>query len=178
MKLHASKIFRKEYGSSGAKSIISVIGDIPYGRMAMQRIERAFEEMKPEEMTIRGLRDVIEDQIVDIHSVHIHPHPDRERVGFDLLIGLWSDVDKKLAMFSTHDTAINQLFGYTCFGVGEYLAHFVIRPKWIPPITCETIRPIAIKALDSVKGFVDGCGGFTDVIVLRSDGKLGQVERI
>ena len=177
-KVHGAKIFREEY-SNGARSAIAIAGSINFARMAMQHIEWRIGNLKPESLTMWGVRAEIEAEMREMYHNYIDPHPDRSNVLFGLLIAIWSPADKRTAIFWTDDAAVNELRGYLPIGIGEYLAHFIIKEEgYIPTMKATEVRRIAVKAIARAKCYVPGCGGFTDVICLSKDGILGTVERL
>lgn len=177
-KLHGSKIFRGEY-PNGAKSAIAIAGILCYGRMAMQHVEQRIGDLPHAEVTIRNIRAEIETEILDMHQKHIYPHPDHYTLSFQLLVAVWSPVDSRAALFWTEVTAVNELRGYQPIGAGDSLAHYVIKGKGYRPTMREAeVRLIAVEAIAKAKDYVDGCGGFTEIISLGRNGVLGTIETL
>lgn len=176
-KIDASKIFRKEY-RNGAKSAIAVAGNLAYGRMAMQHIEYNLETMPSPDAKLSNMRGAIEAEVLQLNINHIYPHPNRYDVSFKLLIALWSAKDNRTALLWVDDSAVNELLGYAAIGAGDYLAHYLVRPKYKATMLERDVRPLAIEAIKAAKNFVPGCGGFTELITLTRSGILGQVERL
>ncbi len=178
-KLRASKLFREEH-ANGARTAIAVIGNIAYARMIMQHIERGIGQLPQRDVTIANMRDALEFEVTEIHVNNLFKHPNYPHglPRAQVLCAAWSPLDRRAALFWTEEAAINELRGYICVGAGEYLAHFLVRDRYRASMTEAEVRPIAIEALDRVKDFVDGCGGPTELVVLRRDGTLGQVERL
>ena len=176
-KLDSSKIFRKDH-KNGIKSAITYSGSLTYGRMAMQHIEQSLGALPSADLTISEMRKRIEKEVFQLNKEHIYPHPDRYNVACDLLIALWSPKDNSAALLWTENSSVNELLGYAAIGVGNYLAHYLIRPKYKPTMVEKDIRPLAIEAIEAAKNFVPGCGGFTELIKLTRNGILGQVERL
>lgn len=174
-KLTGSKIFRKEFGNNGVKSAIAISGDMSYGRMVMQHIERRFSEAT--DTTVKKLREQVEEELLDFYAKHVVMRTDR-RIDFQLLLAIWSPDSNKAAMFWTEEDAVNELFGYVPLGAGEPLAHYIVRGKYRPDMDLVKVKPTAIATIDSVKSYVDGCGGFTEIISLTRSGILSQIERI
>jgi 20S proteasome alpha/beta subunit len=178
-KLTSSKLFRREY-KNGIRSAIAYSGNLGYGRMAMQHIEQILEAMGRKTSTILGMRKKIEEEIFQLKTKHIYPHPDKPYgfIDFDLLMGLWSPVDAIAALLWTQETAVNELLGYSAIGAGEYLAHYLLRPRYKSTMLEQDVRPLTIEAITKVNNFVPGCGGFIELLRLGRDGFLGQVERL
>lgn len=179
-KLHGSKIFREEF-PNGAKSAIAIAGTLSLGRMAMQHIEQRIGDQLSSDLTLRKIRSEIEEEVQDMHQRHIHPHPDRYtlNLSFQLLLAVWSPVDSRSMIFWTEGTAVNELRGYQPIGAGDSLAHYVIKEEGYRPTMPEAeVRRIAIRALAMAKDYVDGCGGFTEMISMSNSGTLGHTERL
>ena len=177
-KVHGSKIFREEY-ANGAKSAIAVAGALNFARMAMQHIEWRIANSKPKNLTVWAIRTLIESELRDMYHNYIDPHPDRNNVLFGLLLAVWSPIENRAVIFWSDDTAVNELRGYLPMGVGESIAHFVIKEEgYIHTMKSAEVRPIALKAISKAKYCVPGCGGFTDMVFLGRDGVLGTIERL
>jgi hypothetical protein len=82
-------------------------------------------------------------------------------------------------MFWTEGTSVNELRGYQTIGIGSDLAHQIVKEEgYIYTMPEARVRPIAVKAIAKAKYWVDGCGGFTEVVSLSRNGVLGEVERL
>lgn len=176
-KLHGSKIFREEY-SNGSRSAIAIAGTVSYARMAMQHVEQRIRDISVENATVQKIRTEIENEVYGMHKKYIWRDPDRYSLSFQLLVAIWSPVDRRAVLFWTETATVSELHGYTPIGVGGDLAHYIIRPRYSPDLTEAEIRPIAVDAIAKAKDWVDGCGGFTEMICLSRDGVLGEVERV
>jgi 20S proteasome alpha/beta subunit len=179
MKLDASKIFTKHYTicdpefRTKARSAIAYAGPMRYARMAIRKIEDKIDAL--ENPTIAGMTTEIESVLRDIHENQLYKHPDW-RIGtlnLGLLIGLWSEVEQSLQMFTSEDTALMSAPGYDCLGSGDYLAHYLIRDRYeghLMPLA--DILLLAINMLTSIKSYDDGCGGRSDFQIMTTDGEV------
>jgi hypothetical protein len=180
-KMTGTKLFREEYPNA-AKSVIAISGALHYARMAMQQVEEGIADLGTgnfPQITVRAVRDVIKAVMLDLYQNHINQHPDRYTLGIQLLVAAWSPPENRAALFSTQDTAVNILRGYQPNGSGDSLAHYVIINMGYRPTMAEAqVRPIAVAAVAKAKDYVDGCGGFTELISLSRSGALGTTERL
>jgi hypothetical protein len=180
-KLHGSKIFREEGYANGAKSAIAIAGTVCYARMAMQHIEQRIGDLAQGDASLAKIRTEIEEEIIDMHEKHFNHHPDRYALNLSihLLLAIWSPVDNRARMFWTEGTSVNELRGYQTIGIGSDLAHQIVKEEgYIYTMPEARVRPIAVKAIAKAKYWVDGCGGFTEVVSLSRNGVLGEVERL
>jgi hypothetical protein len=177
MVLQDSKIYAQPYGSQ-AKSIFVIAGNVAYARMAVRQCESAIAQLT--HPTLREMAAVIEEQLLDVHRKHIFPHPDRGLVGgpdFWLLIGLWSPVDG-LGTYYTAQTALSPFDAYYCVGSGDYLAHYLIKPKYEGlQHTLKQVTVIACTTLIEIKSYDADCGGDSQFRILDNDGWLGQMQQ-
>lgn len=69
--------------------------------------------------------------------------------------------------------------GYQPIGIGNDLAHYVIKGNgYRPTMKQADMRPILIDAIAKAKDWVDGCGGFTELISISRDGLLSKLETL
>jgi 20S proteasome alpha/beta subunit len=177
MTLHDSKIFPTEY-PSGAKSVIAFAGNVPFARMAIQESAARLARLKSP--TKSAMLDAIEIVLLRIHRRHIFKHPDRQWAGgpsFNLLFALWSPLESRASLYATDQTAINEIARYECIGSGDYLGHYIIRPRFQEPDnTLRRTLLVAITALVRIKAYDPDCGGNSEFIVLHNGGALGNVQ--
>jgi 20S proteasome alpha/beta subunit len=180
-KLDASKIFTEEY-ANGAKSAFVYAGNMRYCRMAIEQFESAVGSLKKQQVTLPMMRGMVEGALQKIHQEHLFKHP-RFRTG-DLSIGfigsLWSPTGG-LYNFSTDDTSIIRFRGYDCIGTGDYLGHYLIRSKYQSakrPISLEDVILIATSTLMAIKSHDADCGGDSEFVVIKKDGRMSLVRHL
>jgi 20S proteasome alpha/beta subunit len=176
MKLHSTKIFSKDY-PSGLKTAFCIVGEVRYCKMIVQKWERRLAEIPAEECDRKKILSEIENTLIASFRHHIFSHPRflDERMEVQFLFSVWSPIDG-LGMYSTQDTAINELYGYECLGSGSYLGHYLIRPLYLPGSSLNRAVLLATHALLQVKNYDDACGGDSQFVVLRHDGTASDVE--
>lgn len=176
MTLYETKISAKAH-TSGAKSVFAIAGATRFARMALSECERVLSALsKP---TKPEMEDAIKDTLVEIHRKHIFPHPDRGIQGgpdFNLMIGLWSPVDG-IGLYSTDVTALDPVKTYDCLGSGDYLGHYIIRPRFRDGMTLKRVIFLATTALQRIKAYDPNCGGQSEIAVLMNTGELTDVEQ-
>jgi 20S proteasome alpha/beta subunit len=177
MALYESKISTHEY-ASGAKSAIVFSGSTKYSRMTIRKIENSLSKLS--QPSLDEMEKAIEKILLQVHKDHIFKHPDRTKwdgPSFWLLIGLWSPVDGLYA-YSTAETAITPFFGYECTGSGEYLGHYIIKPRYHGRTGgLESVIFTALTALERIKRFDRDCGGSSDFVVLTTNGEIAEKSR-
>jgi len=181
MKLDASKIFTEHYlipdpdFRTKARSAIAYSGPMRYARMAIRKIEEQIGLLSTP--TISEMTTEIEAVLKDIHEAHLYKHPDW-RIGtmtVGLLIGLWSEAEQSLQMFSSQDTALMAVPGYDCLGSGEYLAHYLVRSRYEGShMSLADILLLATDMLTSIRDYDEGCGGRSDFTIMTDDGTVSH----
>lgn len=176
MTLYEPKLFRKEY-PNGAKSVLAFSGSTHYAKMAVQKCETAIARL-PNRPRVQEVADAIESALVRLHRTHIDKHPDRSMEGgpdFWLLAALWSPVDG-LKTYSTSQTAIVPFDVYACIGSGEYLGHYIIKPRYDSPSEpLNRAVAVAVTALQRIKSYDSGCGGYSQFVTMAKSGALSEV---
>jgi 20S proteasome alpha/beta subunit len=176
MNLYETKLFAKSYGS-GAKSIFAIAGASRFARMAVSDCGKALSKLKAPEKS--DLEDAVKETLIKVHQEHIFPHPDRGVVGgpdFNLVVALSSAIDG-LGLYSTDGTALDPVATYDCLGSGDYLGHYIIRPRYRSGMSIGEVFALATTALQRIKAYDQNCGGYSEVSVLTRSGELSDVER-
>ena len=178
-KLNASKLFRNE-PENRVNSLMGMAGSFSYGRMAMQHLQRGLADLETD-TSLNSIRSVIENEILQLHERYIYPHPDRlvTNLSVDLLIAAWSPQDKAAAIYWTEDATVVDFPGYACIGTGSTLSHFIVKPEYKPKMPLNKVIPLALRAVEKAKEFVDGVGGYTEWATMSiTDGTLSKTERV
>ena len=179
LKLDATKLVPINFAHNGRSQVVFAIsGSVRYAQMAIQKIQAAIAKRRPEDMTLLGIFESIETELLAFHKAHIYPHPRYGMLGgpeFSLLVGAWSHLDG-MGLFRTDDTAVNGIDDYACVGTGEYLAHYLVKPLYQSTgLELNEIVALATHVLLNAKVHVDGCGGNSEFIVIHKDGHLSPV---
>ena len=114
------------------------------------------------------------------HQGHIFIHPDFNTgaLSVRLIAGLWSPVDG-LRVYSTRDSMVMEFRGYDLVGSGEYLGHYLVRPRYRGAETSlGDVTATAITTLCSIKEYDDGCGGRSELVVIRKNGTISPVKAL
>jgi len=169
-----TKLHTKEY-PSGSKSVFAIAGRTHFARMAVEECEQALASIS--DPTLQDMEDRIVEVLVEVHRKHIFPHPAKGYEGgpdFNLLIGLWSPHDKQ-RLYRTDETALDRVPTYDCLGTGEYLARYIIDPRYAgPQLEFKQVLFTAITALGRIKKYDPNCGGKSEFVVLRRNGEMAH----
>ena len=168
MKLYAAKIFNFDY--PGGKIGFAYAGNTGLAISAIQKCQRRL-------MTTDG-NDVFTEveRVVDReYRKNVLSHPDSSQAGLDyqLLVSISPHMGNA-TLWTTLRTAIRQVNTYECIGVGEHLAHYLLRPDFSAGMDERQLLVLATYMLASVKTFVPNCGGISHFLWLRNGGMTGE----
>lgn len=175
MTLYETKLFRREY-QNGGKSVFAFSGSSYYAKMAVQKCESAIAKLR-NRPTVADISGAVESALVKVHRTHIDKHPDRNMEGgpdFLLLAAFWSPVDG-LKTFSTSQTAIVPFDVYDCIGSGNYLGHYIIRPRYRSLGSLLRAVAVATTALQRIKSYDSNCGGYSQFIMVTKAGTISEI---
>jgi hypothetical protein len=79
-------------------------------------------------------------------------------------------------MFHASGPIINEKFGYSAAGIGDYMAAFLASRMYDKHLNIRQCIILAAYVLFQAKEHVDGCGGESHIAVLRNDGTSGLVD--
>lgn len=82
----------------------------------------------------------------------------------------------KSRLFSAVGPIVNEKSGYDCGGVGHYMADFLASRMYSEYLPVHQCVILAAYILFQSKEHVDGCGGDSQIVVLREDGSSGAVD--
>jgi len=172
--LHDTKLFAVE--AKCGKAIISFSGHSEFAEATIQKCDQAL-QMATSDPTLghAAMAAIISRALESEYRRLVFKRPDRRDTDhFRLVLGLWSALDG-LALYSTWETSMRRHYEYACLGVGEYLGHYLIRPTCNPAMRVSEIAVSATFAIARAKDYVQGCGGHTNFMVLKSDGTMGDI---
>jgi 20S proteasome alpha/beta subunit len=182
MKQAASKIVPISFVSNGgSKALFAITGSVPFAHMAIEHCRRSLANLPPEQMTTADMMIALEDTIQGFCDDHLfrHPHHERGLLTVEMLVAIWSHLDKNLTMLAARENAVNIVHDYECLGAGQFLTNYLI-PKIFRHSSmglADTVH-IALHVLRETKNYVDSCGGGSEIIVLRKDGTFGMPDAI
>ncbi len=135
------------------------------------------EKIGNRDTTIGEIRGVLEDALCAVHEKHVYPAPASVQsiLDFWLLMAVWTPTQSGL--FRSDVTAVNQIHGADCIGIGSFLGNYLIDTfcEYSPLMHVEDVKPIAAYIIKSAKDYVDGCGLNTFVHVLTDKGIAERV---
>lgn len=182
LKAQATKIFIYEFESNGgSRAIFTYSGAAHYAKMMIQECEYILQRQPPEKMTRQGMLDTIKNELYKFQHKHIYKHPQYQMIGgpdFWLTVALWSPSDG-LAVYESSDDAIVEVTDsdmYACIGAGATLARYLLHSLMMHPyLKVADIATVATFVLAEVKAWIQGCGGGSELVVIRNDGELSGV---
>ena len=191
-KTHESKIYVHRWGSESENgvSVFTVSGEATYAAMAIRKCERAIAELDFAATSLDEIQDEIEAVLASFYQMHIFPHPDREDVNFDLLIGLWLNGETRI--LANDDTALRLVRGYECVGSGGYLARYWLRQalgsenQFMPERLTLAEASLALEyAISHAAEYDEFCGfesgepyyGEPEFMGMKHDGQIGDVRK-
>jgi 20S proteasome alpha/beta subunit len=163
-KSHEQKIFRVDDNDS--LLVIAYSGSVPFAKMFIEDCCESFHNLT--DKSKRAIRNYVSERLKSFHSSHIYPHPSRGYSGgpdFSLIVGIESKIDG-LDFFSTNDCAVNNIEGFQCIGIGEYLARYIIQQDFRFLLPREDAERIAEKAIEAAKWNIPACGGSHQIVFL------------
>ena len=130
-------------------------------RDAMERV--------PAPYTIAKIQDVIETVLSSLSVLDDHP------TDLSTLCGIVIP-NKEMRLFRTTGRVVSEVADYSYIGVGDssLLRHLgqLVSPVQIYPRRVEHAYMLGIYLVLKAKAHIDGCGGDTDVYILRPTGQL------
>jgi len=177
VKTNQSKIFARVYPDNYCATTFVLTGIVPYAKAAIEKCERRIAKLDSLTVSIDQVQDEIESTLVDFYEKHVFPRPDKEKVSFDLLGGIWLRGETR--MFVSSETTVSTVQDYECLGSGAYLARYWIRQFFAsdpaqPRRTLEDVALISAYALKSAMDYDEYCGGQAEFLIMRNNGEFGK----
>lgn len=179
MKLSDSKIVPIEFSSNGgSKAVFALTGSVPYCHMAIEHCRRELASQAPNRMSSSEMMICIEEALEGFCQDHLYKHPAFERgeISMHMLVGTWSHVDNMLTLLATRENAVTKVTDYECLGAGQFLAHYLVPTMFRhSAMSQDDAVNIAVHVMKETKGYVDTCGGSSQLIVLGKNGVFKHV---
>jgi hypothetical protein len=147
--------------------------------MAVEHCRRGLASNPPDKMTSSEIMISIEEALEGFCQDHLYKHPgfDRGEITVQMLIGVWSHLDKFVTLLASRDNAVTIVRDYECLGVGQFLAHYLVPTLFRhSAMALNDAANIALHVLKETKAYVDSCGGGSQFIVLRKDGNFSPID--
>lgn len=174
--IYDTKLFPLDCGE--ARVVMALAGSEAYGKMVIQECLEAIRQ-SPMTRTLGAMRLAIRETLKPLYEEYVDTRPtaaEQDSARFCILAALWSQTEG-LELIRSHETAVWQIPSWSCLGSGEYLAKFMLDPVYQPSISSKIGIRLAAHALGAIKGYDTSCGGDTEMILLRSDGTMGPVDK-
>jgi len=172
-KVQGAKLGHLEY--RGGKVGWGYAGNTGFALSAIQECARQLEGIEAVDALPR-IRKVLWRE----YKRNVLDHPDHATdasLHYNLLICLWSTGEMP-RLYVTTQTALREVDAYDCIGIGESIAHFLIRPSFIAGLSERGALNLATHVLAGAKDYVPGCGGASYFISIRNDGLIKEYDSI
>jgi len=168
-KIHKAKLFPGTFGSS-LSVVFALAGNDGYGRMAIEDAKQAISSIPVAERSVSRITFAVREAVKIIDEEYVCKRPPNEIEGsrFELLMALRHQ-EEGLRLFSIRHTFLVPVDSHECIGIGEYLAGYLIG-AYKKDTSKKQAAIMAARMLSALKSYDANCGGFSQIIVLRSDG--------
>ncbi len=173
MKIQAPKL--NHFECAGGKLAFGYAGHVTFAVSAIQKCKAHLARV-PADRILTELEAALEKE----YRRHVLRHPDHAtnaNLDYRLLIAVWC-LGKPVRLFVTEQTALREVADYECIGLGDYLAHYLIRPSFSLGMEERPTFSLAAYMLANVKGFVPNCGGRSQFLLMREGGMVAVVESL
>lgn len=173
VKLKESKLFRVPYNGRRA-AVLSFSGN---ASLAVPVVQRCVHHICVTELTgHRDIADAVAAIVEDEYRRHVSPTPDiTKESAYEILLGAWSSHDGH-GLYSTWHGSMTEHAVYRCVGA-YWLGDYLIGPLLRPTLDLEWAKAIAAYVTAKAKERADGCGGLTEMVVLRTDGEIDNLSQ-
>lgn len=162
--LHASKITL--FSCPGGNVAMAYAGNANLATTAIQKCARRLQEVSAKE-ALPEIERLLDKQYRK--AVLSHPnHASDSNLAYSMLISLCSP-DGELSLYATDQTTVRLIETYECIGIGESLAHYLVRASFRSDMGERQALNLAAFMLACVKDSVPNCGGLSQFVVLRKD---------
>jgi hypothetical protein len=166
--LHASKVVC--FDCLGGKIGMAYAGNKNFAVSAIQKCMTKLASTKPDE-TFREIERILDKE----YRRNVLSHPSQSvdsSLAYQMLVSLCSP--SGVSLYCSTQTALVMVTDYDCIGIGEALAHYLVRPTFTSGMFERQALSLATFVLACVKGSVPGCGGMSQFVAIRKDGTVGQ----
>lgn len=167
MKSYATKIVKTEM--EGGKVAFALAGTEDCCLMLVQACQKAILKSASKNPSLERIGDLVRKTLRRLFIEHELQDDDAQ-----FLIAAWTAKDG-LQLLSTRKGIVVERDRYNCNGSGAYLANYLIEPAYRDDMDLREVIVLATQTLAAVKAHDEGCGGQSELIVLRSDGSLSPV---
>lgn len=177
-KFVGSKLFIPQLGDLPIRMAFAIAGSVPNAQKAIRRMTEAVRGIPADQCSPTRVVDGMEKCLEEIYeNIRRQPGYGRESgPDFWLLIALWTKLG--LELYATHEDCINKCEASAFVGIGDYFARYVAETAYRPNFSGMEIIPFAVHVLKQTKNNVPGCGGASQVLMIRaSDGEPADIEQ-
>jgi 20S proteasome alpha/beta subunit len=156
--------------ASGTVLAIVGSGHSDYIETATEKVSDGIGELK----NFPDIKNRLEENLLAFFDKHLARFPENERPAVDLLIGM-SMRPSLFALFHYSGTAFYTV-SQKAIGAGILLANGLLSDFASGELNVDESASIAVYILSKVKRRVDTCGGFTDLVALRTNGDFALTD--
>jgi 20S proteasome alpha/beta subunit len=151
------------------KVAYAMAGNGPFAKAAIQKCNRRLQ---------RPITNSIEEALESVHEKeyrrHVLQHPSHAydvTLHYWLLLAVWVQGHSPI-LYSTSGTAMLEVDGEECLGVGQDIAQYIIKPSYYQRMSEGEALILSTHALACAKRFAPSCGGPSQVLLMRNDGSI------
>ena len=167
MKSYATKITKLEV--QAGKVAFALAGTEDCCLMLIQACQKALAKVASSNLSMEQIEDVIRKTLRRLFNENELQDDDAQ-----FLIAAWT-AQEGIQLLSTRNGVVVERDTFECKGSGAYLANYLIQPAYRSDMDLREVIPLATQTLAAVKAHDEGCGGQSELIVLRTDGFLSAV---
>jgi len=170
MKYIESKLEYHQFSNINAKVGFAFAGSVPHAKRAIRRIVETLSLLQVEEITQTQLVGSIEG-VLESEFDRLRKHPTygyRGGPDFYLLVITWT-ADMGLMQFASYEECLMPSGGASFIGAGDYFARYISETVYLPTMGIMEIIAHASHVLSQTKAHVPGCGGSSELLVIRDD---------
>jgi 20S proteasome alpha/beta subunit len=171
MKASRAKIFITAEHLQDFRMAIAGAGDYDFCKAAIQYTEPTL--TSDDTPSLENLQSAIGDAVNDVYVNHIYPNKLNSR-DISLLAAMWRK-GEGYRLIRTSETAVLRVDRYEVLGSGGEIAEYILKRMYSEDLTIAQAVALAIYLMAEVKQRGQGCGGETNISVLRADGEMFEV---
>jgi 20S proteasome alpha/beta subunit len=172
-KIYQQKLFPATI--TGDSYVFALAGHERNGKMAIEDCRDAIQDLPVEERTLKTVKLALRKAVKPICDEYVLSRPQYEHpeVEFSLLVACWIPRGGGHKLFVIgKNGAVNLVDRYSCLGTGAYLGEYFIRPAFDIHMGINEVTILAAQVLNATKSYDPSCGGPSQVVAIKSDGKL------
>ncbi len=175
VKYYRTKLHGLEF--SQGKLAFAIAGSVDFALMTINKIKS---EIGASAFTKMQITKCMEAALLSVYREHLYPHPRYsypDGPSFSLLVGMWSKSDA-LCLWAATETSIMEVEQFRCIGSGRDLGQSLADVFYEPTMRADEAVVLGSYIIMHAKKHVEGCGGDTQIRVLKNDGRAQKEDPI